>query len=594
MILYNKVEKVEKINDIRINRVFWFPFEDPYIDYITPYNPFEFLEPVSYSPDPINYLYNSIIVDNKLYVDVKFQATLNFGNSDMTLSQKPPYQNTNASLIFSTADLSPIKSEYYSTKSTPPNDNPEIYNFSIKTDSSSNIYHIGHTSSYGLNSNNNKINFYYGNNVSFFTLNIYDSNINGYIFKYNSNYNFISAITFHGGSASYDTLGNTSIIHDYLNINNYNFVYLSSDIDDTSSKYYIKKNNTTTEILNDGVNTKNTCAIVKYDENFSNILWYKKFYAATKVGYSVPIPPEEYNFNLYAYVDPTMDNNSWIAPPASTDRGSYEDSTNYTWTNTTNTLNSFDRENTTLNFINDTNNDYIYTTTKVDKCDGLFCYDNNSSQTLITELNPFSYSFVISKIKVSDGTISWGKYISFDYLDSYINKIEYKNNNVYISIKTYGQITINDIQYGSTTPNWKIFVISMTRDGVFNWITELGGNNDDFATDLQIYTDTDKKDYILLSGYYSNSTSIGSYNLSTTGIASYVAKLNSNGKVVGIYHKTSTSTIFIKKINIKNRNLFMCGNFIGTTYIGGRLIKNKKSTTTTEIFVEEIKITDIK
>lgn len=139
--------------------------------------------------------------------------------------------------------------------------------------------------------------------------------------------------------------------------------------------------------------------------------------------------------------------------------------------------------------------------------------------------------------------------------------------------------------------NWNIFVFSFTKDGNLNWVKTLGGNNQDYATDMIVYDGLYGK-YLLVSGYYNQSTVLDNNILYCQNTGSYMVKLNMlNGSVVGIKNKTCTEEIYINSMNIVNDSVYISGYYKGSAYFGGnRYPDNFKTTPKYSVFVEEIKI----
>ena len=174
--------------------------------------------------------------------------------------------------------------------------------------------------------------------------------------------------------------------------------------------------------------------------------------------------------------------------------------------------------------------------------------------------------------------------------EAYLHKMIYYNNNIYITIRTDGQLVIDDKIYG-VNPSNKIFIIKLDNNGNLIWVEKFYTlNNPCFVTDLVIYNGT-YGEHLYVSGYYNNSIKIGSYNLVTNNISSFVAKMNLvDGNVTNVIDKQSTDIIKIKSLNVVGDKLYIGGDFKGWTYINGNGVANYKYSENSEIFIEEIKI----
>ncbi len=530
MILHNVKYKVEKINDIRVSRLCFFPIIIP-----NSYNSVQ---------QPESHLYKTTLINDKLHVLVKHRRTLAFNNqTTIDLNNDTTYDI----LVFDNT-LVHQNLSYYTFETSA---NNPIYNFGIKSDITGNTYHIGYT--IGNISNN------VGAHISFTptsTSLLRDANQKySHIFKYNTEYQLTTAITYLN---LWKTTKGNVLVNDLINVNYLNYVFITSDKPLSSpagsgSLYYSKfDNDTEVQICTgDTYTTNNTCVIVKYSDDFKTILWYNKFFGSTQ-----PTPT--------------------------------------TWLNNKNILTTVYNDEKSFNIVEDFDKEYIYASVRVDiGCDGLL-YTNGISDRVVTNLDSQYYSFVISKFDL-DGLKIWAKpiYYTSSHNYNFVKKMIYHNDNIYMTIRTNGSIIVDGVSHG-TNSTWKIFVVKIDKNGNFKWVKELGGiNNDDYNTDIIIYNGRFGEN-LYMSGYYNNTTMIDSYRLYSNGTGSYVAKLDlNNGKVVGLLEKTSTQIMKINSLEIIGDSLFICGDFVGGTYIGGNRPIHYKTSNISEIFIEEIKINSI-
>ena len=535
MILHNFNYTIDKINDVR--RVYFASYQPPTLT-------------VSFMP--ADYAYSSTLVNDKLYLDIKYQRKVDFNNTT-TLDTNPyNYNRYNGCLVFDTDNLSHLNISTYHFEHPSISSSIELYNLNKKSDISGNTYHFGYTIGDSV--------FNVGALIKFTSPNVTLSGIStlyrgksqyyGHIFKINDSYQIYNVLNFVSDpNLSYGRV----IVNDLVNADDYNYVFITSDKTFLDSNYYYYPDNdflTDTKRLcsGDTYNTMNTCSIVKFNNDFTTDVWYKKYYAVTE-----------------------LSPNNWV--------------------NDKNILTTVYKNEKSFNIIEDFDKQYMYNSVRVDiGSDALFTTNGNSN-VLLTELNSTYYSFVISKFKMIDGSNIWAKPIYYTSSSNYnfITKMICSNDNIYLTIRTNGAIIVDDVTYNSSN-NWNIFIIKIDKDGNFKWVKEFGQNNDDYVTDIIIYNGV-FGEYLYLSGYYSNSTKIGSYNLITTGIGTYIAKINIiNGEVIGIFEKHSTISVKIKSLSVLNNSLFVCGDFKGGCYFGGNKPKNYKTSTQDEIFVEEIKI----
>lgn len=496
--------------------------------------------------------YHAILVDNKLYTNVKNQKKLVF-NSDTTTDIEY-YNNRECFLTFDKNDLSHLNLSYYdlgfNTSSA-----SEINTFKILYNNDC-FYHIGYTNSNNSINTNNHINFIQPSYLEVDGLKRNESKVHGHIFKIDNDYNMCSAITF------YHNIPNSNcLVTDLICSNNHNFVCLTSgDITNNQQSLYFYKfdNETETQICNnDTYNEYNTSAIIKFSEDFQTPIWYDKFFASTKSN--------------------AIDNSNRI--------------NSYTWTNNKDLL-TYTFEN--LNNYHIIENDkFIYNTVSIDKgADALF-YTNGDIEKLTTLLNNEYYSFVVSKIKAENGNIEWSVpiYYNSDDIDNYITNFLYDDGDIYLTIKTNNNIIINDVVYGEDNNSWKIFIIKLNNEGEFMWVKEIGGKNDDYATDLKIYKTKDET-ILLLSGYYETPTVIGSYILSGVNhMNSYIIKIDPyNCDILSLYHKYNDGVIKITNMLVDGDELFVCGDFTRKLSFN---MEYSDYSSYGDFFIEKIKIKNI-
>jgi hypothetical protein len=491
-----------------------------------------FLNPIS----SYTSLISSSLIDNKIYLSVNSYGIIHFNDEQPSVEQAI----YNSFMVFD-ENLQPLNLTY--NKYTYWMDEHFMTIHGSKINFLSNI----NTSKMNIIQDENK------NTIHFSSNNVYNRSAlskpekiifkdgteldilpgleSGCIFKYDENYELISAITYHRSPTA---KRNTRVtVNDAISINNNLCVLLSSE-----NEYYKKNGNNpiSIKIFDDGIISDNY-TIVKYDEDFSTILWYNKFYS-------------KLNRNL----------RSWST--------------------------------TNKHIIKDTKNKYLYSSEYAISSD-LWCI-NNIKNFNIFENETNNTKYIIHKINYTSGEIMFSKIINIINsipAQSTINKLLYVDDYIYILCNTNGYFEIDDIIYGSSNnTNKKAYLIKMSNLGVVSWVSQLSDDDNCIMTDIISYDGQFGK-YIYLTGYYTNYTKIKSHDIKSTGIGSFIAKINIlDGSVKNIMTKNSTNTIKIKSIIIKNDSLFISGDFIGSIYIGGNSNKNIKQCEHNEIFLEEIKI----
>lgn len=666
------------------------------------------------SVDELTYHFNTTLVNNDLYFNIKYQGVYDFAGIQTSYSYNYySYLRNDATLIFNANNLQEKDILYtYFVGAT------SVYSYikDIKTDDFDNKYFIYHTSRDNFNSH-----LLLGrpsattDSITQINSDLMTSSINqSHILMFNNQNDIITAITYKSANAN-----EVCVVQDHVTIENkqYDFVY-------SDKKYYVKYNNDTLyNILSDNYFNKKTCAIVAYDEDYKTILWYKKFFAGQ---------------SGIQYTD---------------------------------TINTYTPTDASLKIIKDNNNDFIYVSNRMPGSNNLYSVSNDGTVSTCLNANNYYNYITLMKLRADDGFFMWGKQIyTMDFnnifnTNHFVKKMLYYGDNIYMLIKAQGRLLYEGTEYGSFgsityddwylpsrdeltlmyhnlhlsglgyfnvetsniaywsssedvlspstkayfrrftngtsgtkskssysemlirpirsfisdinynigdfgpatgwifhkidnlngtytyfeaapedlpgyhpwsniintavgtlvsvgsglnntnaiinqpghnmsaaylasqhsveayNKNWNIFVFSFTKDGNLNWVKVLGGNNDDYATDMDIYNGLYGK-YLLISGYYKHSTSLENNLLHCQNIGSYVVKLNMlNGNVVGIKHKTSTNDMYVNSINVVNDSLYISGYYKGGAYFGGKKYPdNYKEATKYSVFLEEIKI----
>jgi hypothetical protein len=490
----------------------------------------------------LSYMKSSIQVNNKLYFLIQYQGKLLFNNeetmSDVYLQKY--YTQNNATLIFNT-DLTETGLTYYNYmdnrgyNSSFNSTNIGFFNTKMKTDNIGNIYHFGYSKHTDNTWDNTDTYFDIQNSTNILNDKILRlgaaKNYNiGYLIKYNNN-SINTAITYSGA------ITNLTYMNDIEIINNSNYVYVANNGD-----YYQSQNNNNRTLLYNGSNNKKSTILFKYNQNFDTIDW--------KILYHCILTSGE------------------IGQILSTDKS--------------------------LKIIKDTNEEYLYQTLstpkginklKIEKDSIVDFYQYN---TLYNNYNTFS----IIKID-KNGNFIWLTPIYYsDFSGSTqipeLTNIIYDNDNLYLSINTNTALIINNIIYGENEINIKHYLIKMNKNGNIKWVNILGETNDTIGTDIKIYNN----EYLYASGYFTNTTKISNYNLSTYGnIASYISKINiETGNIISVFDKYSTKTIKIKTLDLVDNNIYIGGDWIGGIFIGGIQYQNYNETIYSKIFIEQIKI----
>ena len=494
---------------------------------------------------PESHLYTSTLVNNKLYLNIKYQRIY---KEYTTVDNQNTYITNSTCRVINSSDFSQENISSYKFNNT--QISSSMYNFDIKSDISGNTYHIGYTIGDPLNNQSS--------NLSFFipTFNIINRNkrYNSHIIKYGTNYQIESVLTFTCSTGT--TNKDSVIVNDFLNIDGYNYAYLTSSAITTNRNYYYRKDNNTPsqkQILNDSYNIKSTCGIIKFDKNFNTTIWYTKFYASVDDTYVQNVDIDTY----------------------------YEEDYN------------------NFKIVEDKNKLNIYASIKTNGSKYLLSTSSASTSTNIVSTVDTTISsncVHIVKLKCDDGSILWSKQMYFDTgtTSIFLHRIISNNDNIYFTIKSVGRIIIDNTTYNTKTNCYNIFVIKMDKDGNFIWSKQLGTNNT-YVTDLEIYNGQDE-DFLYVSGYYEKSTTIGEYDIfsigeTSTKISSFVAKINPhNGDVIGLIDKRCTGDIKIKTLNVVDDKLYIGGDFVGGAYIGGNNRIDYKNSSHTEFFIEEVKI----
>jgi len=461
------------------------------------------------------YLMSSKLINDKIYLYVYSNGRLHFNNEISDENKK----SISYMVFDNNLNQLNLTYNYYS--------NIISNNINIVSDDNKNTFH--YSSNIGSNTLSSEITFKNNTNIS-----IIPCTKNGCIFKYNENYELISAITYHRNPSS--TIYTEVNVDSVLCVKNNICVLVSAQRD-----YFITVgNNNSTNILNDGINSDNY-TIIKYAEDLTTILWYNKFYTNTNLGGK---------FSLNKHI------------------------------------------------IKDTNDENIYVSSCITN-ENLWCINHNLNTINILSDNTVKDLFIIHKINNQTGDIIFSKnifIIDSDFREgnestSSIQKMVYDNDYIYILCRTIGYFKIDDIVYGTNDNTvYKNYIIKMNNNGIVSWVSKYSDDSNCIMTDIVSYDGKYGK-FIYLSGYYTNSTKIKSYNLNSSGIGSFIGKINIlDGSMKNIITKNSTNTIKIKSLIVKDDSLFISGDFIGSIYIGGRNINNIKHCEHSEIFLEEIKI----
>ncbi|MCK9416646.1 hypothetical protein M0Q97_08325 [Candidatus Dojkabacteria bacterium] len=464
-------------------------------------------------PNTECHLYSTIVVDDKLYTNIKFQGIVDF--SDITTEPSFNhllYKSNNMSCIFN-SDLSPYNLRNYSLFNG--NFSYNLWDSNIFSDNLNNTFYIGYCNENSLFMAN-----YNFDNPSANTLH-FGGISESHIFKFDQNNNLDLALRYSSGS-----LFKRCLVRSLSSIDNYNYVMLTTEY---NYKYKFDENESTI-MCSDVYNNHKTAMLVKYSNDFLNIIWYKKYY-------SINGNIESINENL-------------------------------------------------SNYHICSNSDYIYNSIYMNTTNEIITNDT----LIIDSLEQYPF-FLIMK-NDHDGTNIWSLpiYLTGNITDTYLNKMIIDNNNIYLTIMTSSNLKINSINYGSSIAN-NIFIIKIDSNGIIKWVREFGLNNLDVATDIQYYNGN-YGEYLFVTGYYYHDTTIGNYELTCDGIGSWVAKLNINsGYVESIIHKTSTDTLKIKSCNVIEDSLYIGGEFIGSAYFSGTNEINLITAEYSTVFMEKIKIT---
>ena len=520
----------------------------------------------SYASFPNSYLYTTTVVNDKLYVNIKYQGIYDFDNVSTkgTPYNANLYTKNNATLIFDSTTLSQEGLLYnYLTIA----EHVPVYDYvkDIKSDIYNNTYHLHNIF---VDNYNSYIEFGLPSATTegitqIDTQSSLTSAYQSFLFMYSANTNeILTAITYKNKN-----INNKTILQDFVNIEGNNYVFISSD-----NYYYQKFNNEPlSEIITQTWSNNYTNTLIKYSSDFKTILWYKKFFATTTT--TSPMMPQIPSQNI--------------------------DMTNV-----------YDNDfNHSLHIISDVEEDsdvfdnYIYASNRVPRSYKLMNINQSGIvNNILIETNS-AYSYItLMKLKLTDGYCMWVKPIyMLDYSsiiqdsNHFLKKMIYHKNNIYMLIKAKGRIGIYNgstlVEYGNDLDNWNIYVVKYDKDGNLQWVKNLGSNTDDFVTDCDIYDDIYGECFVL-SGYYQFSTSIDSYILYSQNYGSFVVKLNLvDGNVIGLLNKTSTHDLVINSVNIVNNSIYIGGFYDGGAYFGGtRYPNNYTYCDDYNIFIEEIKI----
>ena len=118
----------------------------------------------------------------------------------------------------------------------------------------------------------------------------------------------------------------------------------------------------------------------------------------------------------------------------------------------------------------------------------------------------------------------------------------------------------------TSSGDYDIFVAKMDANGNWQWVTQAGGTNIDVVNDIAI--DNVGNNYV--TGYFTNSTTFGSYFLTSSGINDiFVAKINTTGNWLWATQAGGTSMDRGSGITIDNAgNSYVTGIFEDTASFG--------------------------
>lgn len=491
-----------------------------------------------------SFMRDSVIVNNKLHFLIQYQGKLYFNGEETsggTYLQKYYTQN-NATLVFD-KNLSETELSYYYYMDNRNYNSTNIgfFNSKIKSDSSGKTYQFGISTHDDItwDNTNTSINVSSTNTLNDSIKRIgaakdYDI---GYLIVYENNGNINTAITYSGEA------NRLTYTNDIETIDNYNYVYNANNGD-----YYQSKNNAGRNLLYDGPGGKKSSMLLRYSDNFNTIDW-KILYHSLDI-----------NGNIYQLLN--------------TDKS--------------------------LKIIKDFDENYLYQTLstkkgtnklKIERINSAYTYFYQYDDILYTDYNTFSI------IKLSkDGDFNKLKSIYYPDVSGSsqspeLKNIIYEDEYLYVLINTNTKIIIDDVIYGENSIEIKHYIIKLNNLLEVMWVNILGELNDTIGTDMKLY---DNK-ILFVSGYFKNTTKISNYKLTSNGdISSYVCKIDiESGDVLSVLDKHSTEIIKIKTLDIVDDNIYIGGDWIGGTFLGGIRQINYIETTNSRVFVERIKINSI-
>jgi len=522
MKLYNQNENI-KINDMIIERLF---FNNP--------------------TNRRSYSYHSSLIGDNIHLNVAHENILVFEGVNTFDNSSSPYRVSDI-LIFNTSDVNQTQKlskenliEYHMT-----NVQNYMKSYEIKGDLDKNTYHYGF--SYGVINSQSKIDFGIPSatteNVSTISKTKY---YQGYLYKINSDYQITTALSFMSNDI-YNNLDKKCVVSDYLNIDGKNFVNIFAD-----SKYYYKFNDDSwSQIMDDSYCNYSTHSVVKFDENFSNVEWYKKYFAKS-------ITSQYKNMEIIDSY-PSKSANMMV-----------------------------DTENQNIYF----SLNYTFSTYKIYSYDGV-------RENLISTVDRHKKSVLLTKIKSLDGSLVWSKPIyNAENSKIFIKKMEYIDNCIYILLQSKGGFIFENETYSMVSGENENWILKLDKNANFLWTKFIDSyNNGEYSniSDMVVYQNDSEK-FLYVSGYFENSKNILGYELISSSTGSYLIKVSDDGEILGLLDKISydrngtESLCVISSLSIVNDSVYISGYYCGEMYIGGNKNRHLRFSDRHQFFIEEIKI----
>lgn len=143
------------------------------------------------------------------------------------------------------------------------------------------------------------------------------------------------------------------------------------------------------------------------------------------------------------------------------------------------------------------------------------------------------------------------------------------NNNAYICCNWNGTLTINGISQVSSGNN-ALGVAKINASGTWSWFIKFDGPGGP-GTEVSPTITCDSADNLVVTGYFTNPMTFGSYSVTSTGgVDIYVAKLNTSGTWLWAKNAGSTSEDHgLSVVTDPSNNIYVSGKFYGTATFSG-------------------------